>query len=428
MSGSQDNFRSLASKLIQRIVWLSLLCLFMVGTFKGYDTYRTVQQDFQRQVRMVAENSLPILATALWDIEIDAVERQANWLASLPEIGRVQIQANTGHRFTAGPVQNAPHDQSIAFEITSNDQARTPLGSLEIWPNREHYLSRLLQNITALILDYFILTLLICLAVSWILRRELQDPLQQIATFAASLKPKQLSQPLQIVRRDAHHCDEIDLVVNGFRQLQADLRSHIDSLDATVAERTRQLREAVSEVERLSVLDPLTGCYNRRLLDQRLPAELERCFRYNRPLSVVFVDIDHFKRINDDWGHAAGDAVLREVAQCLLKGIRAQIDWVARYGGEEFLVVLPERDQLQAVEAAERLRALIASTPVTYDGNSIPITGSFGVSEYRPGDSVTSVLARADSMLYAAKRLGRNRVQANAAPDEPSQPNRTISN
>src|SRR5690606_22543076 len=113
--------------------------------------------------------------------------------------------------------------------------------------------------------------------------------------------------------------------------------------DQTVEERTRQLNDLVNEIQRLSITDALTGCYNRRLIEQRLPAEMERSRRYRRPLAVVFVDIDHFKPINDRWGHAAGDEVLREIGRRLLGAVRSQIDWIARYGGEEFLIVLPER-------------------------------------------------------------------------------------
>lgn len=416
MTVPQDGYRPLSITLIQRIVLLSVVCMLLTGSLKAYLAYRDVQADFQRAVRTVAENSLPLLSTALWDIEIHAVQRQVDWLATLPEVGQVRVQANTGHAFSAG-ARDGRDDQATVLDIIA-EQGGSKLGWLAIWPKHTYYSQRVIHAVGGVIVDYVVLTLLVCLVVNWILRRELQHPLRQIAHFAVSLKPNELAQPLRVERHSRRHADEIDLVVSGFHQLQADLRNHIETLDATVAERTRQLNEVVSEVQRLSVIDPLTGCHNRRLLDQRLPAEVERSYRYRRPLSVVFVDVDHFKRINDQWGHAVGDAVLREVAQRLQKAIRAQIDWVARYGGEEFLVVLPERDRERATEVAERLRLLIESQPVVHDGTTIPITASFGVSEYVSGDGVASLLARADAMLYAAKHQGRNRVLVAPPPDD----------
>src|SRR6202140_3931043 len=138
------------------------------------------------------------------------------------------------------------------------------------------------------------------------------------------------------------------------------------------------LRAANQRNRILSITDALTGSYNRRYLMEQLPRELERCRRYAYPLSVLMCDIDHFKKINDACGHAAGDDVLQQFAARAQKTIRTNSDWVARYGGEEFLIVLPETTHEGAVVVAEKIRTLISATPFGTRTGGTPVTAGFG--------------------------------------------------
>lgn len=163
--------------------------------------------------------------------------------------------------------------------------------------------------------------------------------------------------------------------------------------------------------------DPLTGLHNRRYLDRRLDEEVSRAQRYRQPLSAIFVDADHFKRVNDTHGHAAGDAVLREIASRIRSCLRAS-DIAVRYGGEEFCLVLPQTSLVDANRLAERICLKIATDCIPTDqGAPLDITVSLGVSEMpeivdesRPGNLGELLLSRADSALYEAKESGRNRV------------------
>jgi diguanylate cyclase (GGDEF)-like protein len=161
--------------------------------------------------------------------------------------------------------------------------------------------------------------------------------------------------------------------------------------------------------------DALTGLHNRRWLDQVLPATLESAGRDGRPLALLMIDVDHFKRINDTHGHGEGDRVLVAVA-CALAGALRQSDMLARFGGEEFAVLLPGAGDPVAHAVAERLRAAVASTPLALQGGQTPerVTVSLGLAFLRAGDDPTQLLGRADRALYRAKAAGRDRVVVEA--------------
>jgi two-component system, cell cycle response regulator len=175
------------------------------------------------------------------------------------------------------------------------------------------------------------------------------------------------------------------------------------------------LRAANQRNRILSITDALTGAYNRRYLMEQLPREVERCRRYAYPLSVIMFDIDHFKRINDEMGHAAGDDVLQQFVSRVQRSIRSNSDWIARYGGEEFLMVLPETEFKAGVFVAEKIRALIGSAPFSTRAGDCPVTASFGVAATGPSGpdlvlKVEGLIKAADLCLYQSKQQGRDRT------------------
>ncbi|MCU0305144.1 MAG: diguanylate cyclase [Thermoanaerobaculales bacterium] len=170
----------------------------------------------------------------------------------------------------------------------------------------------------------------------------------------------------------------------------------------------RAIEESRRRVEELSRTDPLTGLANRRALEERLADEALRSERSRRPFAVVLADIDHFKRVNDELGHAVGDEVLRTLASRLRAGVRS-LDLAGRWGGEEFLLVLPDTGAEGAVELAEKLRRTIAGEAVEVDGRRVPVHLTFGIAEHREGP-IEDTVRRADEALYRGKREGRDRV------------------
>ena len=202
------------------------------------------------------------------------------------------------------------------------------------------------------------------------------------------------------VSKPFHHAELLARIKTGIRILRLE----------------KSLREANEQIRRLSITDPLTGCYNRGYLMDFLPVEIKRSIRYEHCLSVIMCDIDHFKKVNDTYGHQAGDIVLKTFVKIISEHLRKGVDWISRYGGEEFLIVLPETDIKGATEAAERLRKIIERSAIDIGNKKINITASFGVASFDPKRikkiSSDFLINQADKMLYQAKEEGRNRVKA----------------
>jgi two-component system, cell cycle response regulator len=199
----------------------------------------------------------------------------------------------------------------------------------------------------------------------------------------------------------------------------AELLAHVNA-GWRIVQLELSLRAATEEIWQLTVIDALVGTFNRRHLDLELPQEVERARRYGHCVSVVMADLDRFKSINDQHGHVVGDEVLRDFAQRARGVIRQGSDWIARYGGEEFAIVLPETELSGALVTAEKIRAILGSTPIMTTAGPLIVTASLGVAALTPGCETAALtsaglLRRADEALYRSKLSGRNRVSAASA-------------
>jgi len=202
-------------------------------------------------------------------------------------------------------------------------------------------------------------------------------------------------------------CPDEELIA----RLQAGLR--LVRLQQELIHLQEELAEKNRILERLAITDPLTGLYNRRYFLEILGAEIYRSHRYRHPLTLMMCDIDDFKRINDAYGHQAGDEVLCQMSALFRSNMRTS-DMVARYGGEEFVIVLPESDLSGGMVVAERIRSEIAGHPFILPGllSPIQVTVSFGIAEWHNSrhSSLSALIKDVDEALYRAKRSGKNRV------------------
>jgi diguanylate cyclase (GGDEF)-like protein len=203
------------------------------------------------------------------------------------------------------------------------------------------------------------------------------------------------------------------LSLRSRRRAMHELACERSSLEDRILQRTLELLQANRKLEELATTDPLTGIANRRKMTEQVAQELERARRFHHPLSLLMVDIDHFKRINDTYGHEVGDQAIIQTATLLTANLRA-VDMVARFGGEEFVLLMPETPVAVAMHAAERLREQASKLRVkAEDGSDVELTISIGVAAAEPyaaPDTPSSLLVRSDKALYRAKKEGRNRV------------------
>jgi diguanylate cyclase (GGDEF)-like protein len=204
---------------------------------------------------------------------------------------------------------------------------------------------------------------------------------------------------------------ELRELTDTINRMASALQHERENLERSVAERTKELQEANARLERLAVTDGLTGVYNHRRFQEQLQAEILRSERHKRPMGVLMVDVDFFKKVNDAMGHPAGDELLRRLAEVLGADLR-QTDMIARYGGEEFAVLLPETTKSEAMQVAERMRTAVEAK--INDGTTpwpTRVTVSIGVGTFpEDGKNGEQVLVAADQAMYVAKRQGRNRV------------------
>ncbi len=224
--------------------------------------------------------------------------------------------------------------------------------------------------------------------IAWLLAREIIKPLGELTAAAREVAKGNLDVTIELRRKD-----ELGFASSVFNDMVG------------------QLRRSRERLEKLSNTDFLTRLPNRAATLEALSGMLKRCQRYSRVFSLLMIDVDHFKSINDRLGHVAGDEVLRQVASILREQMR-EVDIIGRYGGEEFIALLDETDEESAQVAAERIRRAIASSEITYQGSPLHVTVSIGIAVAEAGnDDAESLIDRADKAMYHAKQNGRDRFE-----------------
>ena len=254
------------------------------------------------------------------------------------------------------------------------------------------------------------------------LSRIVVTPIRRLAQVAEAMEQGDLGARVEIESED-----ELGLAAGAFNKMGAELQSYTQSLERRVEERSAEVRTkneelevlnaalkgAVTNLETLVVTDSLTGVHNRRHFNEVLEFEFRRSARAQHPLTLMMVDVDHFKSFNDNYGHRAGDEILRHVAQVLQDTLRST-DILARYGGEEFVVLLLDTAGTRGEMIGDKLREAVESFsfPVSRNAPLAQVTVSVGVASFpEDADDAQLLVERADRAMYAAKAAGRNRVE-----------------
>lgn len=410
-------FQPLARRLLLGVVLWSLLATLLLAALQGWRGFQHAGRQVSAEVESIGSTLAVQLVEPLWQVSPDLGMPILEAAFRHSAVSRLELWAVGEPRPVATLAPPVPWGFG-SLNVTLS-QSQFPIfregrviGEVRVFTDPGYATSEALRASVDVVVVGILAAAVPLVVIAWQLRRQLQRPMAQLSNFLTDLQGDRPDARFILDRPASRHADEFDRLVAAFGSLQSRMAEHIRGLDVKVAERTEALQQAHDLLKALASTDVLTGCSNRFSFSERFPLSVEHCRRYGRPLSVVFVDVDHFKAVNDRFGHAVGDKVLAAVGACLREGLRQSSDWVARYGGEEFVIVLAETPLAEAHEAAERMRRLIADelqVPLA-GGAPLRVTASFGVAQLHEDDSVESLLARADGGLYAAKREGRNRV------------------
>jgi diguanylate cyclase (GGDEF)-like protein len=288
----------------------------------------------------------------------------------------------------------------------------TPIGAILVGLSTEP-LQRKISAITQQGGALALLALAIGAGVTVLLARQITNPIRELTSVAAQMAGGNL-----FIRVSPYSKDEIGQLGEAFNQMaqaiqdrETELRKLAAGLERSVAERTAELRRQNEILEKMATSDPLTKAHNRRHFFNLAEHEAERARRYHRPLVILMIDADNFKKINDTYGHVCGDQMLIHLVQLCQESIR-KVDILARYGGEEFVILMPESTLPAGMSIAERLRHTLANSPLDYKGQLVTLTISVGISAWAGEGTLDfeNLLSQADQALYQSKQAGRDQV------------------
>ncbi|WP_460759009.1 GGDEF domain-containing protein [Lysobacter fragariae] len=408
--------------LVTLLVTLALALVMTV--FQLRSTYLSGVAGLRERLDEIGQNIVPSVADSVWQVDPDRVDLLLDGLQHNEGVAYLRLQDDGGNVIERGRRPAKPV-ASRTFALVHREHRRFELGTLEVVMDdsriRAEVFSRALSRGLLIITTLSAGSLLLLLLFGrWVTRH-----LAAMARYTRELRLDALDTPLALDKQEGPVPDEIDEVaasINRMRETinaelqmrrvhESELRAHRERLEELVAVRTQALEAQRDAVQRLANTDHLTGVFSRRHFYDNAELEVARAHRDHIPLSLLMLDIDHFKRINDTWGHAVGDVVLQAFAHACQSRLRAS-ECFGRLGGEEFALLLPGATLQDAQRIAEHLREAIVATRIRAgDGREVDFTVSIGAALMNDLDAnLDALLKRCDAALYRAKHEGRNRV------------------
>lgn len=413
---------SLSRQLLKSVLSIYFIITLTVTLVQMGIEYVHTRDTISAELKSTERTFYPALATALWELNSEQLQAITRGVVGLPIISSVRV-VDASHRVLADmskpgvPRMSISHTFRVTYRYSGMD---VHLADVTFVTASDVVFNRVALGYQMIIVSALIKSTALALLFFWVFRRQLGQPLRQLTEALSLVDLDSLArQKVDFRQRDDNELSRLERAFNRMltrldderHAHEAKLLEMNRNLEKLVAERTNELSLANSYLEQLVRTDALTGAANRRHFVERICTEIQRVRRTKAPLSLLMLDLDHFKRINDRYGHGVGDEVLLNFADVVSSVLRAG-DLFARLGGEEFAVLLPDAPLEGAAEVAERILEATKEQALRCNGAQIHYGVSIGAACFRPEDnSYEALLKRADEALYQAKRAGRGRIE-----------------
>ncbi len=424
---------SLRTKIAGLFSFLTVSAVFTLTVISIQLEREYFRKDLENQADLLLETTSLSLRDPLYRLQLDELSDLSRALSDNADVvffitydsqGRVLTDSrNAALEFSREPdplgVRLIRQSSGITYKEWQTDQLISgrpvTLGNQVIGAIATSLSTRTLEekiaNITLESILLAILTGLASILFGFWLARQITIPLSELTHSAAEMSRGNLKVQVQSDTNDetGQLARAFNLMAEAIHTREQALRDLAAGLEQTVQERTATLRQQADMLEEMAITDPLTRVYNRWHFFSLAEKEMEKTLRTRRPLSVILIDADHFKRINDTYGHPLGDQVLLRLTRIIQSNIRA-MDIFARYGGEEFVLLMPETGAQAAVSTAERLRKIASDVIRIENGPEVRFSISLGIAcwDGKPDTNLDTLISRADQALYESKRRGRN--------------------
>ena len=406
---------NLSKQLLRSILVIYLLLTFVVTIVHLSVDYQYTKNNIQNELEQIAKTFHSALQTALWELNDEQLHSIVDGMMHIPLIYGVQIRGSADelliNRFhkTTTKIENAKYYYQFPIYHQMNENS-IYLAKVTIYSDDEAIFERLKVGFLMILLNAIIKTAVLIFLFFVAFRKYLEKPLQDLTNTIVKLRVEATNE--RKISVDMKYDNELKILQDEFNKLlnkiSIEENKRIELLKDINQKLEFEVEKRTEELEHIAITDGLTQLYNRTKMDMELQ-KLEGIYkRYGRVFSVIMIDIDYFKSVNDTFGHQVGDSVLKQFAKILKENIR-NTDFIGRWGGEEFLIVCPETSEENATTLALNLRKQIEETLFEKVGHK---TMSVGVAQIKDEIDLDNLISNADNAMYFAKENGRNKVVA----------------
>jgi len=415
------------SRKLLRVVFVLYLALTITMTiFQFSAEYVRIKKTLLDELYLLCENVEQPIAANLWQLDTHQLNTLADGMINMPAVQGVDI-IDTKNQSIIERRTYSDHTKPLSlFSIDqklkwTEDNQEIPLGQLRIYSSSSVIFDRLVFSFTLIIINAVIKTVVLWYLFLWAFKRFLSTPLQRLMAQVDQIQLEDISkQRINLEISDHNELLVLQEKINTMlatieydrRLMVINEEERLALLEAEVASRTQELVALNNKLSKIALTDELTGINNRRSFFEKAQSLTDLAQRQQSPLSLLTLDIDYFKKINDQFGHGVGDTALCHFSHLIAANLR-KVDLFARVGGEEFAILLMDTNQQGAILLAEKLCALINETPLQIEHHCLNMSVSIGVVERQEHETqVTQFFKRGDDLLYKAKHNGRNRVES----------------